>query len=673
MNNPVDSVLCLTGNPFVDTGLAVLAAKANLGRIEDLTLSVVKNVHGDGSEIARWNGSLASFTMIFTSNSLLTNPAIKNADQRTTIYKLVLSNLLSGIGYENAPYRCESCGNPRSLNFSSFCERTLGGIEAKDQVRFIGRDWFPLSGSLGSDAQALPAASRAISLCSKCLFAVHYLPLGVMLLEGALAVFQSTSEVFWYELVRDIFQELQSRIQAGQYETLGAKEGSRSFLDRLLALFERLWAAGRVGEIPLGTTLQVWRFTNSGQPPKDGITCRIEEVPNPALAFLWKAARHGFRSEIHDLIWSEKNKERSFLKCIVERRDYTGLYPGTGNKGATPALFALYQEESCGRSRGSLALAHRLARAATEITSSKELQRLQRRESLKESAARNQFRRLMAGLGEQGNLTLDEYLALFPPREDLAGIAMHQEGWELIRYYLHYAAAQFEECSPAQVPPAAHASLVRYYATCIFKEYVGRRGRDRFRADVIDSASRGNVGPSWLRLTFTRLAEENEGFTHPAFEVLFRRSDAGLSTGEFMFQARLLWTVYIRNDTLPEVSVPAMPGGSGLPKHIEEELRRVFQDYRLRRGTDRFRESVLARLRKGELGLEWFRRALVEGVDDNRRPSSARLLTQHEWQDFLTDSLGNPSVAERVFQMHLLVANLYRDAMRQDKEINNGG
>ncbi|MDI6737701.1 MAG: hypothetical protein QME12_04265 [Nanoarchaeota archaeon] len=45
----------LTGNPFVDTGLAVIASLAGLKNIDELKLSHVYKVHGDGSQITRWN------------------------------------------------------------------------------------------------------------------------------------------------------------------------------------------------------------------------------------------------------------------------------------------------------------------------------------------------------------------------------------------------------------------------------------------------------------------------------------------------------------------------------------------------------------------------------------------------------------------------------------------
>ena len=42
----------LTGNPFVDTGLAIIAALNDCNTIEELTLRKMKNVHGDGDKLS---------------------------------------------------------------------------------------------------------------------------------------------------------------------------------------------------------------------------------------------------------------------------------------------------------------------------------------------------------------------------------------------------------------------------------------------------------------------------------------------------------------------------------------------------------------------------------------------------------------------------------------------
>lgn len=72
-----------TGNPFVDTGLCVIIARAkeigkNIQTISDVTIDIIKEVVGDGSWLAAINARLNSYTLVFGNNSPLkqtaTNP-----------------------------------------------------------------------------------------------------------------------------------------------------------------------------------------------------------------------------------------------------------------------------------------------------------------------------------------------------------------------------------------------------------------------------------------------------------------------------------------------------------------------------------------------------------------------------------------------------------------------
>lgn len=646
----------LTGNPFVDTGLAVLAALAGLDDIRTLTVDAVTKVHGDGSQLASWNSQLKNFTMIFTKNSLLTNPSMKDSDLRVRIYVDILHGLLSDIGREGLSRRCEACGAARSVDFNSLCRRALKGRGVKEQVRFVGRDWFPLSGSLGSDAQALPAASRPVHLCATCLFAVHYLPLGMILLEGRLAVFQSTSVELWYELVRDIVIEVQSRIKADNYATIGAKEGSRAVAKRLLALFERLQGAARFGDIPQGTTLQVWRFTNSGASPE----CKIQEIPNPALVFLWGAVRQGLRQEVESLIDHERKKE-SFFRCITERRDYFGLYPRGKRQGASPKLFTLYQTQVCGRSPHALVTARNLARQLKQGLTPRDLKRLQREEAFFDGAARNQVRRLMTQLAEEGKFSHTDYLELFPLREDGPGIHVSCDGWNIIRYYLHHSDA-FEPPSDGRLAtatnPDSKLTMLQYYALIIFQHYQGERGLDRFRKEALGRLGRSGSGIRWLRGQFLVLGEEDSNFTYGGWEALCKNDRGQFVISELLFQMRLLWSEWIRGEG-PAAVAPTVPQKSGLPMSVERRLRTTFSQYVERRGLDRFHRDVLLRLRRRELGILWFKRQLTRKEDEG---STKGPISEDEWEDFLKDEEGRSCAEERLFQMHLVLANLYQQA-----------
>lgn len=660
MNQVVEAktTIGFTGNPFVDTGLAVIAALAEVEDVRGLTIHAIREIHGDGTRLSYWNGLLKSFTMVFTSNSMLTNPSVKDRNKRADAYKAILSRMLNEIGSETIPYRCEACGAEASEDLDLLCRKALHGIAAKEQRRFIGRDWFPLSGSLGSDAQALPAASRAPRLCAKCLFAVHYLPLGLILLDGRLAVFQSTSIEFWYELVKDIVHEVRARIQGGNYDILGRKEGSGAVARRLLGLFERIQAAGKLGDIPPGTTLQAWRFTNSGASPE----CTIEEIPNPALVFLWKAVRQGLRHEVESLIRNEGKTERPFLRCITDGRDYNALYPRGRRPGASTSLFYLYQTEVCGRSSRSMGLAWTLARQAAEDLKPKDLERFQREEAFGERAVRNWFRDLMARLAQEGKLCLNDYLALFPLDDEKCGISVRFDGWRIIRYYLHnsrFPQPSMDGATTAPVSSPPKVASVRYYAARILTEYIRERGRDGLQREVLNRAARGDMGVSWLRQEFASLSEKYRGFTYGGWEDLCKNDKGELFVSELLFQMRLLWGEWMRGSELPTAEVPILGDASGLPAQVEGYLAEIFSRYVEQRGLDRFQRDLLLRLRRRQIGLAWFRGRLVHECND---ASDGTVLTQEEWEDFLKDEEGGACARERLFQMRLVLANLYREA-----------
>ena len=668
MTSPASEIIDLTGNPFVDTGLAVIAVLGGLADVRDLSLDDVRRVHADGSQLSSWNSRLKSFSQVLGTNNPLFQTGYGYKKGRgpspvnRAIYCATLKNFLEDFGGRSGNARCEACGTLTDLNFAQACKRAVkdnGGNAPED--KWAGRDWFPLAGSLGSDAQALPAASRPGRLCGKCLFAVHYLPLGLMLIDGRLAVFQSTAADFWWELVRDIVLEVQSRVGLGSYGTLGAKEGTRAVTGRILGLFERLQTEKRFSGIPEATALEVWRFSNSNPPE-----CDTTEIPNAALKFLWEAVGHGLRRELETLLASEK-KQRPFLECVLEQREYGGLYPRGKWKGASLKLFALYQVRVCGRTPRVLELAHALAsQRATELDK-KNLDRLKREEGFSEASVRNQFRGMIARMALEGTFTIEDYLGLFPMREEESGIRVSFDGWNLIRYYLHYLDG-FER-PEAQTRQALQESpklaLVRYYASCIMRDYVRERGKDKFRSDLLSRIALGNVGLPWLRRQFVRLAETLPGFTYGAWKTLCLDANAIGFGSELLFQFRLLWGTWLHKDVLAESSVPVYLDSSDLPDEVTLGLRERFAQYVERRGLKRFHSDVLLRLRRGEISLDWFKRQLVS---ERNGPDEPCTLPEDQWDDLLRDAEGRPCSRERFFQMHLVLANLYREANNPKEE-----
>ena len=237
----------LTGNPFVDNGLAIIAALCKCENIEDLTLRKMKNFH-DGVELARNNMKLKANYMIFI-NSITTQPSYSEKD-KIKKYAKMTSAILSNIGHEGINEFCDFCGNAYSVDMTKLFHENIRVKKkkvdktnkrerkaAEPMQHYLGRDWFPLTGSMGSDAQALPDASRSLNSCAKCLFAVQYLPQASILVNKLLALFQSTSLTFWYEWVKILTANTRKQlavIGGDKIETEGKKEGSGAAVNRLL-------------------------------------------------------------------------------------------------------------------------------------------------------------------------------------------------------------------------------------------------------------------------------------------------------------------------------------------------------------------------------------------------------------------------------------------------------
>ncbi|MGB8218003.1 MAG: hypothetical protein WCE94_11950 [Candidatus Methanoperedens sp.] len=651
----------LTGNPFVDTGIGVIASLAKLNEVNQLTLVDIKSVYGDGSQLTEWNSKLKTFSQVFGTNNPLFHPSygfkkgLGPSDINKRIYKSTLDGLLFEIKKSENGSRCWACGNRTDFDFAQVCKKAVeaNGKKAPEE-KWVGRDWFPLAGSLGSDAQALPAASRPPHICPQCLFAIHYLPMGLILLDGRLAVFQCSSPEFWYELIKDIVNEIKERVHAGIYDTLGGKEGSRAVMQRLLKLFERLQREKYYyGRVPEGIALYVWRFSNSGASPE----CLIEEIPNLALTFLWEAAQNNLSSEIESLVGSEgKNPRYSLFQCILNGRDYPNLYPEGKRKGASPKLFALYQMHIRNHSTRALQVAYELAKEISEQVSAKELKRIQRPEAFNEEMVRNQFKAYMVRMTEKGDFALEDYIDLFPLKNG-GGITVEWNGWNFIRFYLYHTNEDFPRIDEKnQIINKSNPQLF-YYAGLIYNRYLRDKGKDRFQKDVLAQIDR-RIRALWLRSQFVQLAESEDGFTYGHWSKLCKLDDERLFISELLFHMRLLWTQWIYENKT-SVNITTQPSDTEstdeLPERIKTLIELLFTDYVNRRGLDRFYRDILLRLRRKEVGLFWFKDKLTKQVSEEIQP-----LTEEEWEKFLVNDEGQSIKTERLFQLHLALANIYR-------------
>lgn len=128
----------VTGNPFVDTGQAVIAHLAGRESFTQMTHGDVKRVFGSGDDLADWNSRLKSFTMVFGNNGPLYQPRGKqHEDSRKKKYASILAGLSDQIENTNPGLGvCECCGEFHTCDLNAAYEQV---DEGKHNDHAIGR------------------------------------------------------------------------------------------------------------------------------------------------------------------------------------------------------------------------------------------------------------------------------------------------------------------------------------------------------------------------------------------------------------------------------------------------------------------------------------------------------------------------------------------------------
>ena len=368
----------LTGNPFVDTGiltiLAHVSAKNDDVVLDELTPEILTEAMGEGEEFGKWlakaNRQLNAFSSTCLNSSLVNsanNPFFNKHKQYgvlddrdkgwqlylETLKKLYKELLLTDIT-NNLKSLCESCGDR----------------PATEILSSVGRDFFPLAGSLGNDAQALPAASRAPRICGLCLIAIQWLPLGAMIFGGKLACFQFTEMKLSQFAVEKIYRENKSLLDVTKVSektaSYGAGKGATPVALLLIEVMLKLQKDTKRENLPRGVSLNIWNFSNFGPDP----FCEVIEINNPALQFLWNVAiENKLLSELIEILKREnpKNPSSHLLTAIENKTDYFGFYQSINKKGekqstfASPKLYEIFQTQVLNRKKTAIDAAKRLA------------------------------------------------------------------------------------------------------------------------------------------------------------------------------------------------------------------------------------------------------------------------------------------------------------------------
>ncbi|MHA1812439.1 MAG: type I-B CRISPR-associated protein Cas8b1/Cst1 [Candidatus Thorarchaeota archaeon] len=259
----------LTGNPFVDTGLAVMCVLSGRHSPEQLTLQDVTRLVAiiiDTYSQGRWSRDIHG---LFFPNSELANPSVKNGPER---YRDLLAKWVAALGTNNGVGNCSICG------------RRNGELANKTRV--------PLFGSLGF-VNFFPAWSPGHRVCPNCLLAIQFSLMGVEKAGRPLMLHAPT-----WEIQRAYAQRAVRQVRAN---TARGEAGIASFgysnQAHLNAAFDAILEIVQLDEIramPTGrlvAPLRFYHFTNYGQGPD----VEIIDISGPVFEFLLEATKRRMR------------------------------------------------------------------------------------------------------------------------------------------------------------------------------------------------------------------------------------------------------------------------------------------------------------------------------------------------------------------------------------------
>lgn len=342
-----------SGNPFVDAGLIAISVIKNKG-VHEATLGdlidVFRSIGGSdtlGKDFAERNAATKSSFMIFPNNPLTqpaygrtntTNQCLKKpsggrpSPLQRNVYRAYLAEFIHQIPKEaNSEHRCISCGRETTFDFNELELRLeevrTGETPTRRFGKGITKSWFPLIGTIGNEAQALPAFSEPQMICARCLFLVHFLPQITHLMQGKLVVYQSDNFAITKKLIESNLNRFEDVFSASSLERtieiVGKNDPPSHMILKLLDIL------GQFNEDLIGSTLIIWQFTNSAQ----GSECETYFLPDRTLNFLRLLSLNAdFNAEqqITRFVQNEERElrhpDRFLLTRIIRAEDYEGFY-----------------------------------------------------------------------------------------------------------------------------------------------------------------------------------------------------------------------------------------------------------------------------------------------------------------------------------------------------------
>lgn len=316
-----------TGNAMLNNALMTIEALGGLKGVSEVTPALLSKLYKK-YDLKSLNTRLKSYTMLFTKNGPLHNDA-KNG---LKVYDALMQKLLTDVELEGDKV-CEVSGLRFKTTFVDIFIDALKSIgltdkEVEKKDTSLNRNWFPLIGGLGSDAQALPQAKFTIQIHPVCIAIMQFLPLSALLYKGGVLLIDSSNFQFARQFVEKNVKEIQKRIQATSVKE--SIENVRDF-SKGNYLLQAIQILEDKELDEADSDLNLWSFSNSGT----GASCEIDRVPSSLLKKLITLRSNAVTAPELVKILVDSAFSYKFLDHLENNTEWPWLYPavfGSGKK-----------------------------------------------------------------------------------------------------------------------------------------------------------------------------------------------------------------------------------------------------------------------------------------------------------------------------------------------------
>jgi len=345
-----------TGNAMLNNALMTIEALAGLNNVTEITSEVLLKLYQqplEGSSLIGLNKRFKSYTMIFSLNNPLVNPAKKIDQMGQKVYNGILQSIIKNCKTEGDNI-CEISGLRFQKTFEDYyiieVEKLKDFVKSKkiekkkektelanlDKTDFsLNRCWFPLIGGLGSDAQALPQAKFALKIHPICIVIMQFLPLSALLYKGGILLVDSSNFEFSRRYISQNLEVVKQKMQLVKADESieNIKDFAKgNYLIKALTILDEMEFDGDYSD------LNLWSFSNSGT----GASCEIDRIPNVLIQKLIKLRGiTRISSELKQII-ENRDISGGFINSLGDNQEWWGLYPAKKYEGVSVTFFEAY-------------------------------------------------------------------------------------------------------------------------------------------------------------------------------------------------------------------------------------------------------------------------------------------------------------------------------------------